>query len=313
MVRREAQRAEEGRALAMFVGGAVVAATLAALLGTRGSVAWPPPPAAAWLVPTAALTLVFLAGNLAMQYGAARLPANRTAVVMLTEVVFASLSAVAARRRRAHAAPGARRQPDRRRRAARGAPAGRRARAMSAGSVALPSAFRFDSESPMAEPAHTIHDFEALSIGGRAAQLASQRGKVLLIVNTASQCGFTPQFAGLEALWQQYRDRGLVVIGFPSNQFGAQDPGSNDEIATFCQANYGVSFPMMAKVDVNGDQAHPLWKWLTAAAPGILGTRAIKWNFTKFLVGKDGKVLKRYAPTDSPESLKGDIETALAA
>ena len=136
---------------------------------------------------------------------------------------------------------------------------------------------------------------------------------MLLIVNTASACGFTPQFAGLEQLWNDYRERGLMVIGFPSNQFGAQDPGSNDEIASFCSLNYGVNFPMMAKVDVNGAQAHPLWKWLTAEAPGILGSQAVKWNFTKFLVGKDGKVLKRYAPTDKPESLRKDIDASLAA
>ena len=134
----------------------------------------------------------------------------------------------------------------------------------------------------------------------------------MLIVNTASQCGLTPQFAGLEKLWEEYRDKGLVVLGFPSNQFGAQDPGSNDEIASFCQTNYGVSFPMMSKIAVNGGKADPLWKWLKAEAPGILGTETIKWNFTKFLIGKDGKVIKRYAPTDSPESLKGDIEAALA-
>ena len=164
-----------------------------------------------------------------------------------------------------------------------------------------------------APSASTIYDFEASSIAGDPAHLASQRGKVLLIVNTASKCGFTPQFAGLEELWKRYRDKGLVVIGFPSNQFGAQDPGSNDEIASFCQLNYGVSFPMMGKIDVNGDKAPPLWKWLTAEAPGILGTKSIKWNFTKFLIGKDGQVIKRFAPTDSPESLKGDIEAALAA
>ena len=159
----------------------------------------------------------------------------------------------------------------------------------------------------------TVYDFEALSIDGQPAHLSTQRGKVLLIVNTASQCGFTPQFAGLEKLWQQYRDRGLVIVGFPSNEFGGQDPGSNDEIATFCQRNYGVSFPMMSKVKVNGGEAHPLWKWLTAEAPGLLGSKAVKWNFTKFLVGKDGRVIKRYAPTDSPESIAKDIEAALAA
>ena len=159
----------------------------------------------------------------------------------------------------------------------------------------------------------SIYDFEAVSIDGRPAQLASQRGKVLLIVNTASACGFTPQFAGLETLWQTYGERGLVIVGFPSNQFGQQDPGSNAEIASFCQLNYGVSFPMMAKVDVNGAQAHPLWKWLTEEAPGLLGSKAIKWNFTKFLVGRDGQVIKRYAPTDTPASMKKDIEAALAA
>ena len=165
----------------------------------------------------------------------------------------------------------------------------------------------------MSKSRPSIYDFSALSISGQQADLSTQRGKVLLIVNTASACGFTPQFAGLEQLWEDYRDRGLVVVGFPSNQFGAQDPGSNDEIASFCSLNYGVNFPMMAKVDVNGAQAHPLWKWLTAEAPGILGSKAVKWNFTKFLVGKDGKVLKRYAPTDTPQSLRRDIEAALEA
>ena len=161
-------------------------------------------------------------------------------------------------------------------------------------------------------PAASIYDFEALSIQGKPAHLSTQRGKVLLIVNTASACGFTPQFAGLESLWLAYRDKGLVIVGFPSNEFGNQDPGGNDEIASFCQLNYGVSFPMMAKVKVNGAQAHPLWSWLTAEAPGVLGSQAVKWNFTKFLVGKDGRVIKRYAPTDTPESIKGDIEKALA-
>ena len=163
----------------------------------------------------------------------------------------------------------------------------------------------------MATP--TVYDFQALSITGKPAQLASQRGKVLLIVNTASACGFTPQFAGLERLWEDFRERGLVIVGFPSNEFGAQDPGSNDDIASFCQLNYGVSFPMMAKVSVNGADAHPLWQWLKAQAPGLLGTEGVKWNFTKFLVGKDGLVLKRYAPNDTPESLRKDIERALAA
>ena len=161
--------------------------------------------------------------------------------------------------------------------------------------------------------ASSIYDFEALSIDGKPARLDSQRGKVLLVVNTASACGFTPQFAGLEKLWQANRDRGLVIVGFPSNEFGGQDPGSNEQIASFCELNYGVSFPMMAKVKVNGGDAHPLWKWLTSEARGILGTQAVKWNFTKFLVGRDGQVIKRYAPTDTPESLQADIEKALAA
>ncbi len=162
-------------------------------------------------------------------------------------------------------------------------------------------------------PDTSVYDFEALSITGQTVPLASQRGQVLLIVNTASACGFTPQFAGLEKLWQTYKDRGLAIVGFPSNEFGGQDPGNNDEIASFCQLNYGVSFPMMAKVKVNGADAHPLWQWLKAQAPGLLGSQGVKWNFTKFLVGRDGQVIKRYAPTDTPESLAKDIEQALAA
>jgi glutathione peroxidase len=157
-----------------------------------------------------------------------------------------------------------------------------------------------------------IYDFEAQSIDGKPVPLRQFEGKPLLIVNTASACGFTPQFGGLEKLHQAYGARGLVVLGFPSNQFGGQDPGSNDEIASFCQLNYGVSFPMMGKIDVNGANAHPLYQWLTAEAPGLLGSKAIKWNFTKFLVGKDGRVLKRYAPQDAPEKLAKDIEAALA-
>ena len=159
----------------------------------------------------------------------------------------------------------------------------------------------------------SVYDFEALNIQGQPIGLGDFKGKALLIVNTASACGFTPQFAGLEALHQEYGSQGLVVLGFPCNQFGAQDKGSNDEISSFCQLNYGVSFPMMAKIEVNGGGAHPLYQWLAGEAPGLLGTKAIKWNFTKFLVGKDGKVLKRYAPTDTPASLSKDIEAALAA
>ena len=158
----------------------------------------------------------------------------------------------------------------------------------------------------------TVYDFEALTINGKSVPLSQYQDKPMLIVNTASACGFTPQFAGLEELHKTYADKGLVVLGFPCNQFGAQDKGSNDEIAEFCQLNYGVSFPMMAKIDVNGGDAHPLYQWLSSEAPGLLGTKAIKWNFTKFLVGKDGQVLKRYAPTDTPKSMADDIEAALA-
>jgi glutathione peroxidase len=159
----------------------------------------------------------------------------------------------------------------------------------------------------------TVYDFEALQINGKSVALSQFKGKAMLIVNTASACGFTPQFAGLEELHKAYGKKGLVVLGFPCNQFGAQDSGSNGEIAEFCQLNYGVSFPMMAKIDVNGATAHPLYQWLAAEAPGLLGSKSIKWNFTKFLVGKDGTVRKRYAPTDTPASLAEDIEAALAA
>ena len=159
---------------------------------------------------------------------------------------------------------------------------------------------------------NTVYDFEALQINGQSVPLSQFKGKVMLIVNTASACGFTPQFAGLEALHQTYGPQGLVVLGFPCNQFGAQDAGSNAEIAEFCQLNYGVSFPMMAKIEVNGDGAHPLYQWLCVEAPGLLGSKSIKWNFTKFLVGKEGAVLKRYAPTETPASLAHDIEAALA-
>ncbi len=157
----------------------------------------------------------------------------------------------------------------------------------------------------------SVYDFDALSIDGRSVPLSQYRGRVLLIVNTASACGFTPQFGGLEQLHQTYGGRGLVVLGFPCNQFGAQDPDSNDEIGAFCQKNYGVSFPMMGKIDVNGADAHPLYRWLAAEAPGLLGSKAIKWNFTKFLVGQDGQVIKRYAPQDAPEKLAKDIQAAL--
>ncbi|WP_374668841.1 glutathione peroxidase [Ramlibacter sp.] len=157
----------------------------------------------------------------------------------------------------------------------------------------------------------TVYDFEARQIDGKTVPLKKFKGQVLLIVNTASACGYTPQFAGLEELHKAYGGRGLVVLGFPCNQFGAQDPGSDGEIAQFCQLNYGVSFPMMAKIDVNGADAHPLYQWLSAEAPGLLGSKNIKWNFTKFLVGRDGQVIRRYAPQDAPASLAKDIEAAL--
>ncbi|MDO8772776.1 MAG: glutathione peroxidase [Burkholderiaceae bacterium] len=159
---------------------------------------------------------------------------------------------------------------------------------------------------------HTLYDFEALDIHGKPVKLDQFKGQVLLIVNTASACGFTPQFGGLEELHQAYAGKGLVVLGFPCNQFGEQDAGSNDEIASFCQANFGVTFPMMAKIEVNGANAAPLYQWLGKEAPGLLGSQPIKWNFTKFLVGKDGHVIKRYAPQEQPAALKKDIEAALA-
>ena len=176
--------------------------------------------------------------------------------------------------------------------------------------VAFRMAFSF-VQSNTAMP--SVYDFEATSITGQPVKLSELRGKVILIVNTASKCGFTPQFEGLEKLWQARKDQGLVILGFPCNQFGSQDPGSDGDIASFCQLNYGVSFPMMSKIDVNGAEAHPLYQWLVKEAPGILGTKAIKWNFTKFLIGRDGQVLGRYAPTDKPQALDADIARALGA
>ena len=157
----------------------------------------------------------------------------------------------------------------------------------------------------------TAYDFDAIDIDGRSVSLADYRGKALLVVNVASKCGFTPQYAGLEKLWQDYRGRGLVVLGFPCDQFGNQEPGNEEEIKSFCALTYEVDFPMFAKVEVNGADAHPLWKWLKKEKGGLLGIDAIKWNFTKFLVDRDGKAVKRYAPTDKPESIAGDIEAAL--
>ena len=160
---------------------------------------------------------------------------------------------------------------------------------------------------------NTLDDLQADRIDGTPLALSELKGRVLLIVNTASACGFTPQFAGLEKLHQTYASQGLTVLGFPCNQFGGQDPGSDAEIGAFCQKNYGVSFQMMHKIEVNGDHAHPLYRGLCAEAPGLLGSKAIKWNFTKFLVGRDGRVIRRYAPQDAPAKLGKDIEQALAA
>jgi glutathione peroxidase len=157
-----------------------------------------------------------------------------------------------------------------------------------------------------------LYDFGLRTIDGREQSLADYRGQVLLIVNVASRCGFTPQYAGLEALYREFRSRGFAVLGFPCNQFGAQEPGNEAEIRSFCDLNYQVSFPLYAKIDVNGSAAHPLYQHLKVAQRGLLGTEAIKWNFTKFLVGRDGAVLRRYAPNNQPEQLRGDIEAALA-
>ena len=157
----------------------------------------------------------------------------------------------------------------------------------------------------------TIYDFSAKDLSGNNVDFSDFKDKVLLIVNTASKCGFTPQFEGLEKLHQQYKDQGLVVIGFPCNQFGSQDPGSNDEIGAFCQKNYGVDFLMMEKIDVNGNNEHPLYTWLKKQEGGFL-TNGIKWNFTKFLVNRQGEVVERYAPTTKPESIEADIVKLLA-
>lgn len=156
-----------------------------------------------------------------------------------------------------------------------------------------------------------LHSFTVKNAKGEDVSLEQYKGKVVLVVNVASKCGFTPQYKGLQDLYASYESKGLVVLGFPCNQFGAQEPGANEEIQSFCSLNYGVSFPVMAKVDVNGDDSSPVYKWLKSSAPGVLGTEMIKWNFTKFLVGKDGKVIKRYAPQTSPEDIKADIEAAL--
>jgi glutathione peroxidase len=157
----------------------------------------------------------------------------------------------------------------------------------------------------------TVYDFSANSLDGKPVSLRDYTGQVLLVVNTASKCGFTPQYEGLEALYQKYRDRGLTVLGFPCNQFGAQEPGSAEEIGSFCQKNYGVSFPLFEKIDVNGDAAHPLYRWLKSNAKGVLGSEGIKWNFTKFLIDRQGRVVDRFAPTTKPEDLKTNVEALL--
>ena len=158
----------------------------------------------------------------------------------------------------------------------------------------------------------SVYDFSCKTTGGKKKSLNDYKGKVLLIVNTASKCGFTPQFAGLEEMYEKYKDQGFEILGFPCNQFGKQDPGSNDEIMEFCQLNYGVSFPMFGKIEVNGSGADPLFKHLKKEAPGTLGTEGIKWNFTKFLVDTDGNVVKRYAPTDKPKVIEKDVKKLLA-
>jgi len=157
----------------------------------------------------------------------------------------------------------------------------------------------------------SVYDYSAKTLDGQDVSLADYRGKVLLIVNTASKCGFTPQFEGLEALFREYQDRGLTVLGFPCNQFGAQEPGNAEEIASFCSLTYDVTFPMLAKIDVNGPSAHPLYTFLKKAQKGVLGTEGIKWNFTKFLIDRDGEVVERFAPTTKPEDLKAAVEALL--
>ncbi len=158
----------------------------------------------------------------------------------------------------------------------------------------------------------TIYDFSAKGISGEEVPMSTFRGKVLLIVNTASKCGFTPQYEGLEKLHEELSPRGFAVLGFPCNQFGAQEPGDEQEIQKFCSLNYNVSFPMFAKIDVNGDGAHPIFAFLKSEKPGLLGVEAIKWNFSKFLIDQDGRVVDRYAPTTTPASLRSDIEALLA-
>jgi glutathione peroxidase-family protein/drug/metabolite transporter (DMT)-like permease len=297
LLRREAAAPEAARALAMFGGGALVAgpAGHAAAGGRPGAGAAGARPGLGAARRGWRWRVAFLAGNLALQYGAARLPANTTAVVMITEVLFASGLGAGAGCRPDQRTAGGRRRPDRGRRCCRPGGIAVAKRPLAARATALRRSWRGRRYHPCRPPgpltpwANAPDDLRLRSPvhRGPAGPLRVQRGKVLLIVNTASACGFTPQFAGLEELWQDYRDRGLVVLGFPSNEFGAQDPGSNDEIASFCQLNYGVSFPMMAKVEVNGARRRPAVEVAEGPRrPGLLGSKAVKWNFTKFLVGR---------------------------
>jgi glutathione peroxidase len=157
----------------------------------------------------------------------------------------------------------------------------------------------------------SVYDFSARTIDGDEQKLSAYKGKTLLVVNVASKCGFTPQYAGLEALYEKFKDKGLVVLGFPCDQFGHQEPGDENEIKNFCSLNYDVKFPLFAKIEVNGANAHPLYKYLKSQAKGLLGSESIKWNFTKFLIDKDGKVMTRYAPVDTPEKIEKDVAAAL--
>ncbi|HMN67578.1 MAG TPA: glutathione peroxidase [Bdellovibrionales bacterium] len=160
-------------------------------------------------------------------------------------------------------------------------------------------------------PGQTLHDFKVKTPDNTEQSLERYKGKVVLVVNVASKCGYTPQYEELEKIYETYKDKGFVILGFPCNQFGGQEPGTNEEIQKFCKVNFGVTFPVMAKIEVNGDGAIPLYKWLKSSAPGVLGTEAIKWNFTKFLIGKDGKVIARYSPQTKPSEISKEIEKAL--
>jgi glutathione peroxidase len=177
--------------------------------------------------------------------------------------------------------------------------------------MTAPASTSTSTSTPASIPSASLYDFSAKTIQGKSRKLKDYQGKVALIVNTASKCGLTPQFTGLEALYGQYKDQGLVILGFPCNQFGEQEPGNESEIAEFCQMNYGVSFPMFGKIDVNGADAHPLFQWMKQAAPGLLGSEAIKWNFTKFLINREGTMIERFAPTTEPKDISKAIEKLL--